>query len=79
MTTTDLRPCHTTDLRSCHTKRLKRESQFIIRCWERYDHRIGLHLTTYVVRDPDGRKVAELETGEQARESARGYAEMRAA
>lgn len=69
----------TTDLRPCHTKSLKREGFMIIRRWERYDHRMGLHITTYVVRDPDGRKVAERDTEAEARESARGYAERRIA
>jgi len=69
----------TTTLRPCHTKCLKRESTLIIRRHERYDHRMGLHITTYVVRDPDGRKLAERDTEEQARESARVYAEGRAA
>lgn len=69
----------TTTLRIYHTKCLKRESQFIIRRHERYDHRMGLHITTYVVRDPDGRKIVERDTEAQARESARGYAERQAA
>lgn len=67
----------TTDLRPCHTKCLKRESGLIVRRWERYDEYSGLYITTYVVRDPDGRKVAERFTEEQARESARGYAKRR--
>lgn len=69
----------TTDLRPCHTKSLLRECGLIIRRHERYDHRMGLHITTYVVRDPDGRKLAERDTEAEARESARGYAEGRAA
>lgn len=68
-----------TNLRCFHTKSLLRECGMIVRRWERYDHRIGLHLTTYVVRDPDGRKLAERDTEADARESARGYAEGLAA
>ncbi len=44
-----------------------------------FDKYSGLHITTYVVRDPDGRKLAERETEAEARESARSYAERRAA
>ncbi len=69
----------TTTLRPCHTKSLKRESQFIIRRWERYDEYSGLYITTYVVRDPDGRWLAERWTEDQARDAARGYAERQAA
>jgi len=69
----------TTNLRICHTKSLKREGNLIIRRWERYDQYSGLYITTYVVRDPDGRKLAELETEDQARDAARGYAEKRVA
>ncbi|MGI8403944.1 MAG: hypothetical protein ACR2OE_04115 [Thermomicrobiales bacterium] len=68
-----------TTLRIHHAKSLKREGLFIIRRWERYDDYSGLHLTTYVVRDPDGRWLAERLTEDQARDAARGFAERRAA
>ncbi|MGI8406610.1 MAG: hypothetical protein ACR2OE_17925 [Thermomicrobiales bacterium] len=69
----------TTTLRICHTKSLLRECGYIVRRWERDDKYSGLHLTTYVVRDPDGRWLAEFDTEAQARDAARGYAEARAA
>lgn len=69
----------TTTNRIHHAKSLKRESKFIIRKWERDDGYSGLHLTTYVVRDPDGRWLAELFTEAQARAAARGFAEERVA
>ncbi len=69
----------TTTLRICHSKSLLRECGLIIRRWERDDQYSGLHITTYVVRDPDGLWLAERDTEDQARDAARGYAERRAA
>ncbi len=69
----------TTTYRAHHAKSLLRECGLIIRRWERFDKFSGLHMTTYVVRDPDGRWLAERFTEDEARDAARAFAERRAA